>query len=204
MTPPGYDTYAAAAQAFADLVERIPSDSWAQPGLGQWDLRDLVGHTSRSLVTVADYLPQSADHEDIDSAADYYARLKAAGAFVSSGVTERGRDAGRVLGDDPAASVARLLADVLPLLAAAEDGPIAVIGGLGIRLSEYLKTRVFELAVHCGDIAAAADIPLDLPQEVAEEALVLAARIALLLGDGSLMLSAMTGRSRLPDGFTVV
>ena len=43
--------------AFAAQVDRIPADAWDGPGLGEWDLRALVGHASRSLVTVLTYLP---------------------------------------------------------------------------------------------------------------------------------------------------
>ena len=45
-------TFLAAAGTVADLVDAIPDTAWDGPGLGEWDLRALVGHTSRSLVTV--------------------------------------------------------------------------------------------------------------------------------------------------------
>ena len=48
--------YFAAAEAFIALVERVPGDAWQRAGLGVWDVRALVGHTSRSLSTVRDYL----------------------------------------------------------------------------------------------------------------------------------------------------
>lgn len=36
--------FAEAAQAYADLVAAIRPDQWNGPGLGEWDLRALVGH----------------------------------------------------------------------------------------------------------------------------------------------------------------
>lgn len=48
--------FASAAAAFARLVRAVPETAWDGPGLGEWDLRALVGHTSRSLITVSDYL----------------------------------------------------------------------------------------------------------------------------------------------------
>ena len=60
--------FASAAAAFARLVRAIPETSWDGPGLGDWDMRALVGHTSRSLVTVSEYLRAPADHEDVDDA----------------------------------------------------------------------------------------------------------------------------------------
>ena len=56
-------TFAAAARAVRDTVARIPQDAWGGPGLGEWTLRDLVGHTSRSLVTVIDYLARPVADE---------------------------------------------------------------------------------------------------------------------------------------------
>ena len=64
-------------------------------------------------------------------------------------VAERGRQAGRDFGDDPAAAIDALVSRVLDQLATAGNPLITVIGGLGIRLHTYLPTRTFELAVHC-------------------------------------------------------
>jgi hypothetical protein len=120
-------------------------------------------------------------------------------------VAERGRQAGRDLGDDPAATVDALVAEVLDELAAVDDDPlIKVIGGLGIRLHTYLPTRVFELAVHGMDIAGALDKPLQLPDAVLAEALDIATRTAIVTGRGETVLLALTGRSTLPPSFSVV
>jgi len=62
-----------AATTFADPVGNIDPSAWSGPGLGVWDLRALVGHTSRALVTVLTYLDQPADTEAIDSPERYYA-----------------------------------------------------------------------------------------------------------------------------------
>ena len=51
--------------AVADLVDTIPPERWDGPGLGEWDLRALVGHTSRSLLTVEAYLQRPAEQEDL-------------------------------------------------------------------------------------------------------------------------------------------
>ena len=75
--------FTSAATAFARLVHDIPAPDWAGPGLGEWDLRALVGHTSRSLITVSTYLRAPCDHEDVVSAEDYYARIRdASGVHV--------------------------------------------------------------------------------------------------------------------------
>jgi uncharacterized protein (TIGR03083 family) len=195
--------FTSATRAFTALVHEIPESGWQGPGLGDWDLRALVGHASRSLITVSEYLRTPCDHEDVGDAAAYYAYIRTAG-FDPAQIVERGRRAGRALGHRPADAVDEVAAQALSDIAAAGDPLITVIGGLGIRLSNYLPTRTFELAVHSLDIARAADLPFRPPAEVMSEAISLAAQIAVALGDGVTVLDALTGRSSLPPGYSVV
>jgi uncharacterized protein (TIGR03083 family) len=198
-------TFASAATAFARLVHDIPSSKWDGPGLGEWDLRSLVGHTSRSLITVSTYLQTTADGEDLATPQEYYARVNPSALGMDpAAVLERGRQAGRELGDDPAAAVDGLVEQALGELARAGDPLIQVIGGLGIRLHTYLPTRVFELAVHSLDVARAAGLSFTLPEDALADAAVLATRVGVALGQGETVLSALTGRTALPAGFSVV
>lgn len=197
-------TFASAAAAFADLVRRIPADAWSRPGLGEWDVRALVGHTSRSLTTVSSYLETAAERVDISTPQEYFTRVSPAALGIDpADVAERGRRAGRDLGEDPAAAVAALVTQVLTRLESVDDPLIQVIGGLGIRLRTYLPTRTFELAVHSLDIAGAVGLSFELPPAVLEEAVVLAARVAAL-GHGETVLLALTGRAGLPPSFSIV
>lgn len=198
-------SFASAARSFAKLVGEIPADAFDGPGLGEWDLRSLVGHASRSLITVSTYLQTAAAREDITTPQEYYARVHPAALGMDPAeVAERGRQAGRDLGDDPAAAVEGWVTRVLGELESAGDLLIEVIGGLGIRLHTYLPTRTFELAVHSLDIARAAGLSFDLPGDVLVDALVLAARIAAAGGHGAEVLLALTGRDSLPPSFSVV
>jgi uncharacterized protein (TIGR03083 family) len=200
------ETYRAAATSFAELVREIPADAWGQPGLGDWDVRALVGHTSRSLTTVLSYLQTTADREDIATPQEYYVRVTPSALGIDpADVAERGRQAGRDLGDDPAAAVDALVSEVVDALTAVNGDPlIKVIGGLGIRVHTYLPTRVFELAVHGLDIARAIDISFQAPEDVLAEALDIATRTAIATGRGESLLLALTGRSALPPSFSVV
>lgn len=198
-------TFESAARSFAGLVHRIPADRWDGPGLGEWDLRSLVGHTSRSLITVSTYLQTSADRVDVATPQEYYLRIREVAAGLGGdAIVERGRQAGRELGDDPAAAVDELVEQVMAELQTAGDPLIAVIGGLGLRLHTYLPTRTFELAVHGLDIARATGLPFDLPTDVLDEATTLAARIAVATGRGDDLLMSLTGRDTLPPSFSVV
>ncbi len=198
-------TFESAARAFAGLVGRIPEDAWDGPGLGDWDLRALVGHTSRSLVTVSTYLQTSAEREDVATPQEYYARItdymSNAGAEA---ITERGRQAGRDLGTDPVRAIDEMVDRVMGEIEATGDPLIEVIGGLGIRLHTYLPTRVFELAVHGLDIARATGLSYELPTDVLGAATVLAAKIGVETGRGDTVLMSLTGRETLPSSFSVV
>lgn len=198
-------TFESAARSFAGLVRRIPENAWDGPGLGNWDVRALVGHTSRSLITVSTYLKTSAEREDIATPQAYYAwtadYMANAGAEA---ITERGRQAGRDLGADPVRAIDELIEAVLAEVATAGDPLIEVIGGLGIRLHTYLPTRIFEFAVHSLDIARATGLSYELPADVLAEAAVLAARIGVETGRGEAMLMSLTGRQPLPASFSVV
>lgn len=198
--------FVSAATAFARLVHDIPAGAWDGPGLGDWDLRSLVGHTSRSLTTVSTYLQTTAAREDVATPQEYYVRVTPSALGIDpADVAERGRQAGRDLGDDPAAAVDALLARTLEDLAGVDGDPlITVIGGLGIRLSTYLPTRIFELTVHGLDIARAVDISFSPPPDALEVALALAGRVAAHTGQGEAVLLALTGRGELSPSFSIV
>jgi uncharacterized protein (TIGR03083 family) len=196
------EIFASAARSFAELVHQIPGGAWDGPGLGDWDLRSLVGHASRSLVTVSTYLRTRAQREDIGTPQEYYARVTPTALGIDpADVAERGRQAGRDLGADPAAAVDDWVARVLAELATAGDPLITVIGGLGIRLHTYLPTRTFELAVHSLDIARALGRDHRLPPDVRTDALRLATEVAVDGGRGETLLLALTGRVALPPDF---
>ncbi len=75
---------------------------WDSPAIGVWTVRDLAGHTDRAPATVETYRAKSAGQVDIQRPVDYF--LRATGTLAEPGaVAERGRQAGRGLGRDPAA-----------------------------------------------------------------------------------------------------
>jgi len=192
-------TYLEAAGSFVDLVASLPSPL-SGPGLGEWDLRALVGHTARSMVTVSEYLRKPAPSVDVETAADYVAGL----AAVSSdpGITRRGIEAGEQLGDDPAGAV-RLLRDAVTedLARATPDLVVTTYAG-GMRLRDYLPTRTFELVVHGLDIAGAVPVRWTPPPAALSEAVHLASEVALSRGEGTLLLRLITGRE--PGGLSIV
>ncbi|QIG41972.1 mycothiol maleylpyruvate isomerase [Nocardioides anomalus] len=192
-------TYLEAAHAFADLVAQLPP-SLEGPGLGEWDLRALVGHTARSLVTVSDYLRRPAPSVVVGSAAEYVAGLGA--ASQDPAVTRRGVEAGQMLGDDPAGAVRLLLDSVTADLARADLDQVVTTYAGGMRLREYLPTRTFELVVHGLDIAHAVPLPWTPPAAALRTTVRIAADVAVLRGEGPLLLRLVTGRE--PGGVAIV
>jgi hypothetical protein len=81
---------------------------------------------------------------------------------------------------------------------------IVAIGGMGILLSEYLRTRVFELIVHSIDLSRATGIAVNVPESGLALAAGLATGITVSRGFGPDLLLALTGRASMPEGFSVV
>ena len=54
-------SWAESRRAFDDAADwylatvALVGDRWQQPGLGEWTVRDLVGHASRSFLTIETY-----------------------------------------------------------------------------------------------------------------------------------------------------
>lgn len=190
-----------AAEWFVDTAALV-GERWHRPGLGEWEIRALVGHTSRSLLTVETYLARPAAAVEVASAAEYFRATGAAAADPA--VAARGRDAGDALGTDPAAAVAEIATRVLPLVDI-QDGTqlvTTIVGGM--RLGDYLPTRTFELAVHTADLATALGVPPDVPPTVARQALHVVADLAVADRLAGPLLLAATGRLGLPSGFSVL
>jgi Mycothiol maleylpyruvate isomerase N-terminal domain len=170
--------------------------------LGEWDVRALVGHTSRALVTVETYLARPAPSAEIASAADYFRATRAVAAGPA--VVARGRDAGTALGSDPAAAVAQIAERVLALVATQDGSALVTTAAGGMRIADYLPTRTFELAVHTADLTTVAGVPPDVPATAAAQALAIVAELAVVGGLAGPLLLAATGRPGLPAGFSVL
>jgi uncharacterized protein (TIGR03083 family) len=195
-------------RAFTDAAEwfvrtaALVGDRWDRPGLGEWDVRALVGHTSRSFLTVETYLARPAEAVLVASAADYFRATRAAAA--DEAVAARGRDAGAALGTDPAAAVAEIAARVTALVDTQTGTELMTTVAGGMRLLDYLPTRTFELTVHTADLATALDVPLDVPASSAAQALRVVSDLAVADGLAGPLLLVATGRQRLPAGYSVL
>jgi uncharacterized protein (TIGR03083 family) len=197
-------TFLSAAGTFVAQVSELPLGGLDGPGLGDWDLRSLVGHTSRSLVTVETYLDRPAEAVEVPTAADYYLLIAATGAASGDAVVERGRRAGAALGDDPAGFVVELAERVRAKLEQYDASYLLTTIAGGMPLGEYLRTRTFELVVHGLDIGRACGVEPAFDESALVDAATLAAEVSVRSGLGPRLLAALTGRGELAPGFSVV
>lgn len=231
--------YASAASTFAELIHRVPGDRWAGPGLGEWSLADLVGHTvSSALRQVPEVLatagqagapvaglattPATLPPIGVDSPEAYWALPRSvpaellAAAVAASSVDAR-RTGESLFAAGPAADTAAAptvgpaaavvddwVRQATAALASVADDDVVHTRVGGIRVDVWLPTRTFELVVHGLDVAAAAGVPVEFAAPALAETTAQAARVAVVVGDGPLVLRALTGRAALPPGFSVV
>lgn len=187
-----------AALGLAELVERVPAARLDGPGLGEWTLRELIGHTSRAVATVTAYLEQPAPPAiTVHSAAEYLeVVLRQRGD--DEAILLRGRAAAAALADPLAPELRGLALDAIAAVHAAGPDRLVSVGGgpdpVAMRLDEYLRTRTFELTVHGLDIADAAGVAWHPAPANMLDALHLAAMNACARGMGEEALRTLTGR----------
>jgi uncharacterized protein (TIGR03083 family) len=194
------EAFADAASWFAELASAA-MDSLDRPGLGEWTVRDLIGHTSRALSTVEAYLTTEPAPIEVATATGYFA---VAAQADPDAIAARGRQAGADLGPEPFAAIEELAERVVALV---RDQPgdvrLKTLAGT-MTLLEYLPTRTFELTVHGCDLAVALGLEPAPPVAAARSAARLAGEITVAQGSTAVVLHALTGRTALPPGFTLL
>ena len=195
--------YADAAAFFVDTAARIDREAWSRPALGEWTVRALVGHTNRAFVTVETYLDNPAEAAEMTRPVDYYFRA-AASLGDPAVVAARGREAGEALGANPSAAVQATAQRVLARVAREADDALLTTPVGGIRLIDYLPSRVLELTVHTADIVAAVKLGGEAPSSAARVTLHLLADLAVERRCAAPLLQSLTGRGPLSPAFNVL
>jgi hypothetical protein len=171
-------------------VRAVPE--WEAPGLGEWTVRELVAHALRSYTTVETYLDAapSVDHV-IPNATAYYREVLATPG-IHAAAAARGRDAGQAL-TDPLAQVSEVSARVLGRIAGTQpDRRVETFAGRMV-FTEYLATRVIELALHTTDVQVAIGTERAIPAD----ATALCLDVLMPLADDLDLLLGITGRNPL-------
>jgi uncharacterized protein (TIGR03083 family) len=201
--------FKSAATVLFDVVSRVPAEKWDEPGLGEWTLRELVGHTvSSALRQVPEVLGTPAASPAVTSPEAFWVFGRTAPRelldVAHEASAEDARKTAQELGADPAGTVAALVRGATAVLSEVSDDALVTTPIGGMRVRDWLPTRTFELVVHGGDVARAAGIPVEFAPEVMSFAADMAARVAIATGDGETLLKALTGRGTLPEGFSIV
>ena len=156
--------FSEASAGFFDAVLSIPEDAWSTPGLGVWTVRELVGHTSRALVTIEDYLDTMPAEVTIRTPVDYYTaglktrRRASTTAWPNAAVRpERRSETIRSRRSARSSSAWSIESRVNPTTRSAPPASAAML------LIDYLPTRIVELTVHCIDLTDALDRPPTVP-----------------------------------------
>jgi uncharacterized protein (TIGR03083 family) len=196
------ETLSQAVRFFLDTVERVRPEDLERPGLGVWSVRELISHATRGMLTIETGLQSPADSVTTEDPANYFlAALSASDAHER--VAERGRQAAEAFGPDPRPIAAETAERVLAVLSTAADDRLITTYGGGMRLGDYLPTRVFELTVHGLDLNAALGLEVEPPPAALRMSLDIVAEVALRRGRAAAMLRAVTGRAGLPRGFSI-
>lgn len=205
-------TFVSAGDVLADLVAQIGAEQWDGPGLGEWTVRELVGHGSRAFTTTVEYLvaepPSGAgagrpSDDDPVSAAGAYFAATVGDPDLSGQVAERGKKEGLALGQDPVAAVCGRVAAARAALASAPAGAVFATRFGVVGFTTYLCTRVVEAAVHTLDIAGACGRTVELPADAERLALAVLAESARHRGAGPAVVLALGGRDALPATFSL-
>ncbi len=191
------------AEFFIQTISQVPGEAWASPGLGEWTLRDLAGHTSRSFVNLETYAARPGTSVDPHTPVDYFLSVRSTLADPAS-VAQRGREAGQELGEHPVAWAQTAAQRVSDLLEGLPDDAILTTPVGGMRLIDYLPTRIFELTIHTLDVAKALNLQTEPPPAPMLVTLHLLADLAVATGAGPDLAFAVTGRLSLPQGFSLL
>ena len=197
------ETYLEAGEFFGGVVDKIDIDGFEAPALGEWMVRDLIGHTYRAFTTVLSYSATPGDKVELERPVDYF--LTALNSLADpKQVAERGRAAGLEIIDDPKMMVRGFAMYVKNKLDELSDDCIMATPVGGIRLIDYLPTRTFELIIHTMDLAKAVGVDDKPPESGLEATIQILGQLALYRGQAPNLILAATGRHGLPDGFSVL
>lgn len=206
----------AAASGFCELAGTVTVEQWAAPGLGVWDVRQLVAHASRAFLTIETYLAPAApvppgSGVPADDPVAYLAAI--AGDRPGSpersardkGIAARADETAAALGDDKAEAVRELADRVAALVDSTPDDATVATPAGPMTFSAYLPTRTMELAVHGLDLARALGRPAPVAMGPAvASTLVLLARAAASGDQAADVVLALCGRQPLPPHFAIV
>ena len=196
------EAYLESAEFFAQLVDGVDVDGWEEHALGQWTLRDLAGHTYRSISTVVGYSEKPAPKVDVESSTQWILNVRQ--NANPDRVAELGRSAGLEIMDNPTMMVRGFLSMARDKVNELDDDFILATPQGGMRLIDYLQLRIMELVIHGSDFARALGVEAKPPSNGVQVALQVLTGVAVAEGRGPDLANALTGRTALPIGYNLL
>lgn len=178
--------FIAASRFFADCVAAVPTTRYDAAWSEEWRVLDLIGHGNRAHVLPVEYY----EHPVPPAGREY---------VLPENIAERGRQAVRELGDDPAAAVRAASQRASTVVAAAPDDAMVGTPFGEQTLDGYLRSRTAELVLHGIDLGTDLSPP---PEALVECGMFLVQR-AVAGGHGLEVVRALSGRGTLTAGFNV-
>ena len=194
--------YLESAEFFAGLVDGVDVDAWEEPALGQWTLRDLAGHTYRSISTVVGYSEKPAPQVNVESPVDWILNVRQ--HADPDRIAELGRSAGLEIMDNPQMMVRGFLNMARERVGGLDDDFILATPRGGMRFVDYLQLRTMELVIHGSDLARALGAEATPPAGGMQVALQVLTGVAVAEGRGPDLADALTGRRVLPAGYNLL
>ena len=196
------EAYLESAEFFAKLVDGVDIDVWEEHALGQWTVRDLAGHTYRSISTVVGYSEKPALQVDVESPAQWIVNVRQ--NMDPDRVAEMGRSAGLEIMDSPTMMVRGFLNMARERVNDLDEDFILATPQGGMRLIDYLQLRTMELVIHGRDLADALGVEAEPPTSGVQVALQVLTGVAVAEGRGPALANALTGRSALPANYNLL
>ena len=196
------ESYLESAEFFAGLVDGVDIDGWEEPALGQWTVRDLAGHTYRSISTVVGYSEKPAPQVDVESPVAWILNVRQ--NADPDRIAEMGRSAGLEIMDNPQMMVRGFLSMARERVNGLDDDFILATPQGGMRFVDYLQLRTMELVIHGGDLAQALGVEAMPPASGMQVALQVLSGVAVAEGRGPALANALTGRSALPANYNLL
>ena len=196
------EAYLESAEFFAKLVDGVDIDAWENHAMGQWTVRDLAGHTYRSISTVVGYSEKPAPQVDVDSSVQWILNVRQ--NVNPDRVAELGRSAGLEIMDNPQMMVRGFLNMARDRVNDLDEDFILATPQGGMRLIDYLQLRTMELVIHGRDLADALGVDAEPPASGVQVALQVLTGVAVAEGRGPALANALTGRSSLPPNYNLL
>lgn len=186
-----------ASEFLLRAIESVPVSDWEKPGLGVWNVRELAVHASRAWLTTLQYTAETSNlllHRPVD----YYLAVLNLPGDLHKRVADTTIEQAASVDEPVPAYASELCAEVSTVVDnTADDQVITSLAG-GIRLIDYLPSRVLEMVTHGIDIHHALGSEPEVPVSAMSVSLELLSQIAaerLPSDQSAALVRALTGRA---------